>query len=89
MSNCNDIIEQKYKDALEKEYRAIGLTDQVIEGDWNWISGEEVSWTPASWGYGEPNGNGDHAWVKAGFQTPNMTLEEVFTYYENQSWCGS
>ena len=30
MSNCNDIIEQKYKDALEKEYRAIGLTDPVI-----------------------------------------------------------
>ena len=37
MSNCNDIIEQKYKDALEKEYRAIGLTDPVINSLINWL----------------------------------------------------
>ncbi len=38
MSNCNDIIEQKYKAALRKEYEALsGLTPGHIELLVNWV----------------------------------------------------
>lgn len=31
----------------------IGLTDEVVEGDWRWASGEAVTYT--NWFFGEPN----------------------------------
>tara|TARA_B100001093_G_scaffold455225_1_gene465171 strand:- start:158 stop:721 length:564 start_codon:yes stop_codon:yes gene_type:complete len=38
MSNCNDIVNQKYKDALRKEYLAFELNESVI--------GQLVDWVP-------------------------------------------
>jgi hypothetical protein len=41
----------------------IGLTDEVVEGDWRWITGELL--TVNSWGIGEPNNdrNEDYALI--------------------------
>ena len=53
----------------------IGLTDSETEGEWKWSSGEEVTWMEYGYRPGEnsyePNGNGDYAWVKSGFNLPN------------------
>ena len=65
----------------------IGLTDQAEEGNWKWSSGEISDWTPYGWGLAghEPNGNGDHAWVKVGFDTPGISYEEAVSG-SNDHW---
>ena len=37
MSNCNDIVKQKYEDVLREEYKAIGLDDSLINSLVNWL----------------------------------------------------
>ena len=36
----------------------IGLTDEVMEGDFKWVNGEDVTYS--NWSYGEPNDQGIH-----------------------------
>ena len=51
----------------------IGFTDQITEGDWKWISGEEVTYT--NWYADQPSNsihpsNGtdqDYGWMHSGF----------------------
>ena len=63
----------------------IGLTDQENEGDWKWISSDDSSWSPYGWGQPghEPNGNGDHAWVKAGFDHLGKSYAEYVEVHDN------
>ena len=63
----------------------IGLTDQESEGDWKWISSDDSSWSPYGWGQPghEPNGNGDHAWVKVGFDHPGKSYAEYVEVHDN------
>ena len=65
----------------------IGLTDQVEEGNWKWSSNEISDWATYGWGLagGEPNGNGDHAWVKVGFDYPNISYED-YVEVHNKGW---
>ena len=63
----------------------IGLTDQESEGDWKWISSDDSSWSPYGWGEPghEPNGNGDHAWVKVGFDHPGKSYAEYVEVHDS------
>jgi len=40
----------------------IGLTDEVIEGTWKWVTGEAYSYT--SWNGGEPNNSGNEDYIQ-------------------------
>ena len=40
----------------------IGLTDEVVEGTWRWVTGEAYSYT--SWNPGEPNNAGNEDYVQ-------------------------
>lgn len=40
----------------------IGLTDQVTEGTFKWVTGEPLGFT--GWGPGEPNNSGNEDWVE-------------------------
>jgi len=40
----------------------IGLTDEVVEGVWQWVTGEPYSYT--SWNPGEPNNSGNEDYVQ-------------------------
>jgi hypothetical protein len=39
----------------------IGFTDQYDEGDWEWVTGEDVVYT--NWDEGEPNNDGEQHWA--------------------------
>jgi hypothetical protein len=40
----------------------IGLTDEVVEGTWRWVTGETYSYT--NWNSGEPNNSGNEDYVQ-------------------------
>jgi hypothetical protein len=40
----------------------IGLTDEVVEGQWRWVTGEAYSYS--SWNGGEPNNSGDEDYIQ-------------------------
>ena len=53
----NDFIQQSLYSMTSEEAVWIGLTDEYEEGNWEWVTGEDVSYT--NWAEGEPNNNGD------------------------------
>jgi hypothetical protein len=40
----------------------IGLTDEVVEGQWRWVTGETFSW--ANWNGGEPNNSNNEDYIQ-------------------------
>lgn len=61
----------------------IGLTDEVVEGQWRWVTGEPYSWT--NWNPGEPNnaGNEDYVQFVGGGRwndLPNVALPYVLEF---------
>jgi hypothetical protein len=40
----------------------IGLTDEVVEGQWRWVTGEPFSW--ANWNGGEPNNSNNEDYIQ-------------------------
>jgi hypothetical protein len=40
----------------------IGLTDEVVEGQWRWVTGEAYSYS--SWNSGEPNNSGNEDYIQ-------------------------
>lgn len=61
----------------------IGFTDEVVEGQWRWVTGEPVSYT--NWNGGEPNnvGNEDYAQFVSGGRwndLPNVSLPYVLEF---------
>lgn len=53
----NDFIQQSLYSMTSEEAVWIGLTDEYEEGNWQWVTGEDVTYT--NWAEGEPNNNGD------------------------------
>lgn len=61
----------------------IGLTDEVVEGQWRWVTGEPFTW--ANWNSGEPNnaGNEDYIQFVGGGRwndLPNVSLPYVLEF---------
>ena len=59
----NDAAEDAFLNSWAGEGYWIGLTDRNGEGNWEWVSGEPVTYT--NWLNGEPNNNGgrqNYAW---------------------------
>jgi hypothetical protein len=61
----------------------IGLTDEVVEGQWRWVTGEPFSWS--NWNGGEPNnaGNEDYIQFVGGGKwndLPNISLPYVLEF---------
>jgi hypothetical protein len=61
----------------------IGFTDEVVEGQWRWVTGESVVYT--NWNWGEPNnvGNEDYAQFVGGGRwndLPNLSLPYVLEF---------
>ena len=61
----------------------IGLTDEVVEGQWRWVTGEPFSWS--NWNSGEPNnaGNEDYIQFVGGGKwndLPNVSLPYVLEF---------
>lgn len=61
----------------------IGFTDEVVEGQWRWVTGEPVTYT--NWNGGEPNnaGNEDYAQFVSGGRwndLPNVSLPYVLEF---------
>jgi hypothetical protein len=61
----------------------IGFTDEVVEGDWRWVTGEPIGYS--NWNTGEPNnaGNEDYAQFVSGGKwndLPNISLPYVLEF---------
>jgi hypothetical protein len=61
----------------------IGFTDEAVEGQWRWVTGEPVTYT--NWNSGEPNnaGNEDYAQFVSGGKwndLPNVSLPYVIEF---------
>lgn len=61
----------------------IGFTDEAVEGQWRWVTGESVTYT--NWNGGEPNnaGNEDYAQFVSGGRwndLPNVSLPYVLEF---------
>lgn len=75
-----DFIYSKFNSLIKKEGIAIGLTDEITEGDWRWVTGETFEYS--NWDYGEPNnqGNEDYALMKTNGKWNDGHLEK-------EKWC--
>ena len=65
----------------------IGFTDQEVEGNWEWVTGEDVGYT--NWGDGEPNNsNGEQNWarMRETGQWDDLENEEMLFVLEVDEW---
>jgi hypothetical protein len=61
----------------------IGLTDEVVEGQWRWVTGESFSW--ANWNGGEPNNSNNEDYIQfvgggKWNDLPNVSLPYVLEF---------
>lgn len=61
----------------------IGLTDEVVEGQWRWVTGEPFSWS--NWNGGEPNNSGNEDYIQfvgggKWNDLPNVSLPYVLEF---------
>ena len=61
----------------------IGLTDEVVEGQWRWVTGEPFSW--ANWNGGEPNNSNNEDYIQfvgggKWNDLPNVSLPYVLEF---------
>lgn len=61
----------------------IGLTDEVIEGQWRWVTGEPFSWS--NWNGGEPNNSNNEDYIQfvgggKWNDLPNVSLPYVLEF---------
>ena len=68
----NDLIKYGLLDSLGTDHGMIGFTDMYEEGNWQWVTGEEVTYT--NWDGNEPQG-GDYE---------NIAILHAYT--ENGGW---
>lgn len=63
----------------KKVYQAIwiGLSDEAVEGQWQWVNGEPVSFT--AWEPGEPNGGRGENYVNIGHAS-------TYTWNDGSGW---
>jgi hypothetical protein len=61
----------------------IGLTDEVVEGQWRWVTGEPFSWS--NWNGGEPNNSNNEDYIQfvgggKWNDLPNVSLPYVLEF---------
>jgi Lectin C-type domain len=61
----------------------IGLTDEVVEGQWRWVTGEPFSWS--NWNSGEPNNSNNEDYIQfvgggRWNDLPNVSLPYVLEF---------
>jgi hypothetical protein len=61
----------------------IGLTDEVVEGQWRWVTGEPYTWS--NWNPGEPNNAGNEDYIQfvgngKWNDLPNVSLPYVLEF---------
>jgi hypothetical protein len=61
----------------------IGLTDEVVEGQWRWVTGEPFSWS--NWNGGEPNNSNNEDYIQfvgggKWNDLPNISLPYVLEF---------
>jgi hypothetical protein len=61
----------------------IGLTDEVVEGQWRWVNGEPFSWS--NWNFGEPNNSNNEDYIQfvgggKWNDLPNVSLPYVLEF---------
>ena len=61
----------------------IGLTDEVVEGQWRWVTGEPYTW--GNWNSGEPNNAGNEDYIQfvgngKWNDLPNISLPYVLEF---------
>jgi hypothetical protein len=61
----------------------IGLTDEVVEGQWRWVTGEPFTW--ANWNGGEPNNSNNEDYIQfvgggKWNDLPNVSLPYVLEF---------
>ena len=62
--------------SIGSDYTAIGFTDEAVEGQWIWVTGEDVTYT--NWAYPEPNNGTGLGVQNHAFMYANGTWDDGF-----------